>query len=218
MKTQKSAAKQAVRPLTVTTIKRAIKALPDAKVEPLLNWLRNHYDGDVWDRQMAADVERLGDVGFGVALGGKPTGDPDNPLDFGELHDMDEVMAWLAEKIKRAKKAEKISKRLVEWAEVDKFKKVQCQSVGAHDVFQLQFWISKNTECRSVDDIKKHLGYIARGAGFKIPDDECVVSMDADRVWAWFKLEPRPKPAPEQTPKWRGPSAVGKPYSTTPLP
>ena len=115
-----------------------------------------------------------------------------------------------------SKKTEEISQRLIEWAESDKFADVECECVGANDVFKLQFSVGKNAECRSVADIKKHLGYIARGAGFKIPDGECVVSMDDHRVYAWFKLEPRPKPEP--TPKWRGPSALGKPYRTDPLP
>ena len=43
-----------------TQIKAQIFQLPDRKIKPLLQWLTNYYDGDVWDRQMVADIERLG--------------------------------------------------------------------------------------------------------------------------------------------------------------
>ena len=42
-------------------IKAQILQLPDDEIKPLLQWLTNYYDGDVWDRQMAADIERLGE-------------------------------------------------------------------------------------------------------------------------------------------------------------
>ena len=41
-------------------IKKGILALPDKQIKPLVEWLRNYYDGPVWDRQMDADVKRLG--------------------------------------------------------------------------------------------------------------------------------------------------------------
>lgn len=41
-------------------IKKGILALPDKQIKPLVEWLRNYYDGPVWDRQMDADIERLG--------------------------------------------------------------------------------------------------------------------------------------------------------------
>ena len=43
-----------------TQIKAQIFQLPDREIKPLLQWLTNYYDGDVWDRQMVADIERLG--------------------------------------------------------------------------------------------------------------------------------------------------------------
>ena len=43
-------------------IKAQILQLPDEEIKPLLEWLTNYYDGDVWDRQMVADIERLGEV------------------------------------------------------------------------------------------------------------------------------------------------------------
>jgi hypothetical protein len=46
--------------MEIDEIKAAIKALPDEEIEPLLAWLREYYDGDVWDRLMEADIERLG--------------------------------------------------------------------------------------------------------------------------------------------------------------
>ena len=42
-------------------IKAQILQLPDDEIKPLLQWLTSYYDGDVWDRQMAADIERLGE-------------------------------------------------------------------------------------------------------------------------------------------------------------
>ena len=41
-------------------IKSQITALPDTETQPLLEWLRAYYDGPVWDRQIGADIERLG--------------------------------------------------------------------------------------------------------------------------------------------------------------
>ena len=215
MKPRKRTSKRAPQAANISEIKRAIKALPDSNLEPLLKWLRKHYDGPVWDRQMKSDAKRLGDVSLGVALGAKATGNPDGPLDFGELHDMDEVFATSAATRARAKRAEKISKRLVEWAAAAKFEDVVCQSVGTHEVFKLEFGIGKNVECSSVAGIKKHLGYIARGPGFKIVDSECVVTIDGNRVRTWFKIEPREEAPPP--PKWRGPSKPGQPYRTDPL-
>jgi len=42
-------------------IKALILQLPDEEIKPLLDWLTSYYDGEVWDRQMAADIERLGE-------------------------------------------------------------------------------------------------------------------------------------------------------------
>ena len=42
-------------------IKAQLLQLPDEEIKPLLEWLTNYYDGEVWDRQMAADIERLGE-------------------------------------------------------------------------------------------------------------------------------------------------------------
>ena len=215
MKSRKRTSKRAAASVSIVAIKRAIKALPDSNIEPLVKWLRKHFDGPVWGRQMKADAKRLGDVGFGVALGAKATGNPDSPLDFGELHDMDEVFTTLASTRAQAKKSEEISKRLVEWAEAAKFEGVECQCAGAPNVFKLEFGVGKNVECSSVAGIKKHLGYIARGAGFKIVDSECVVTIDGNRVRTWFKIEPREEAPPP--PKWRGPSKPGQPYRTDPL-
>lgn len=49
-------------------IKKAILALSDSEIEPLYLWLKDYYDGDVWDRQMEADIERLGPEQWGAAL------------------------------------------------------------------------------------------------------------------------------------------------------
>ena len=43
-----------------TQIKAQILQLPDAEIGPLAEWLNHYYDGDVWDRQMEADIDRLG--------------------------------------------------------------------------------------------------------------------------------------------------------------
>lgn len=42
------------------SIKAEILKLPDKEIQPLLEWLRAYYDGEVWDRQMVADIDRLG--------------------------------------------------------------------------------------------------------------------------------------------------------------
>ena len=44
-----------------TQIKTLIQRLPDEEIGPLVEWLNTYYDGEVWDRQMAADIERLGE-------------------------------------------------------------------------------------------------------------------------------------------------------------
>ncbi|MDB6175057.1 MAG: hypothetical protein JWL59_4368 [Chthoniobacteraceae bacterium] len=45
-------------------IKAQIRLLPDDDVGPLLEWLKDYYDGEVWDRQIDADVQRLGPEEF----------------------------------------------------------------------------------------------------------------------------------------------------------
>ncbi len=49
-------------------IERAIQALPDEEIKPLLDWLRDYYDGPVWERQIEADIERLGPDRFMAIL------------------------------------------------------------------------------------------------------------------------------------------------------
>jgi hypothetical protein len=46
--------------MEIEEIKQAILALPDAQIEPLVKWLREYYDGPVWDRQMQADFAEFG--------------------------------------------------------------------------------------------------------------------------------------------------------------
>ena len=45
----------------ITQVKDQIQQLPDAVIGELVEWLNSYYDGEVWDRQMAADIERMGD-------------------------------------------------------------------------------------------------------------------------------------------------------------
>src|SRR5437867_327955 len=54
--------------MNVEEIKTHIQTLPDDTIEGLLKWLKEYYDGEVWDRQMEADLERLGEDEFGRAL------------------------------------------------------------------------------------------------------------------------------------------------------
>ena len=56
--------------MTLKAIKKGILALPDKEIKPLVEWLRNYYDGPVWDRQMDADIERLGADEWERRLGG----------------------------------------------------------------------------------------------------------------------------------------------------
>ena len=46
--------------MQVDEIKEAIRSLDDGEIGPLLKWLQSYYDGEVWDRQIVADIERLG--------------------------------------------------------------------------------------------------------------------------------------------------------------
>lgn len=50
--------------MNIEEIKAEILKLPDSEIGPLSNWLREYYDGDVWDRQIVADIERLGEEEF----------------------------------------------------------------------------------------------------------------------------------------------------------
>ena len=43
-----------------TQIQAQILQLPDSEIGPLVEWLNSYYDGEVWDRQMEADIRRLG--------------------------------------------------------------------------------------------------------------------------------------------------------------
>ena len=54
--------------MTIEEIKEAILALPDSEIEPLYKWLGDYYDGEVWDRQMAADIQRMGADAWAAAL------------------------------------------------------------------------------------------------------------------------------------------------------
>ena len=67
--------------MTLKAIKKGILALPDKEIKPLVEWLRNYYDGPVWDRQMDADIERLGPDEWQGRLGGCPEkSSPASPL------------------------------------------------------------------------------------------------------------------------------------------
>lgn len=56
--------------MKLKAIKKGILALPDKQIKPLVEWLANYYDGPVWDRQMDADIERLGADEWERRLGG----------------------------------------------------------------------------------------------------------------------------------------------------
>ena len=46
--------------MTIEEIKTTILALPDSEVGPLFEWLQDHSNGKIWDREMEADIDRLG--------------------------------------------------------------------------------------------------------------------------------------------------------------
>lgn len=50
--------------MTLDLIKAQIAALPDVEIRPLLEWMRDYYDGPVWDRQIDSDAVRLGPSEF----------------------------------------------------------------------------------------------------------------------------------------------------------
>jgi hypothetical protein len=54
--------------MDVNEVKLAIRSLPDDEIGPLLEWLQSYYDGEVWDRQIVADIERLGVEQWEAAL------------------------------------------------------------------------------------------------------------------------------------------------------
>jgi hypothetical protein len=54
--------------MEIEEIKAAIKGLPDKEIKPLLTWLREYYDGDVWDREIVADIEEFGPERWEAAL------------------------------------------------------------------------------------------------------------------------------------------------------
>lgn len=56
--------------MKLKAIKKGILALPDKEIKPLVEWLRNYYDGPVWNREMEADVYRLGADEWERRLGG----------------------------------------------------------------------------------------------------------------------------------------------------
>ena len=45
--------------MTIDEIKAHIRSLPDDAIGGLVEWLKEYYDGEVWDRQMEADIQRL---------------------------------------------------------------------------------------------------------------------------------------------------------------
>ncbi len=85
----------------VDDIKKAIQELPDKEIEPLLNWLREYYDGPVWDRQMEADIEEVGADRLFAALMAEPVQQDDkhqavlrlmNAMQFRSDADREQVM------------------------------------------------------------------------------------------------------------------------------
>jgi hypothetical protein len=44
----------------VEDIKLAIRSLDDGEIGPLSEWLEDYVNHEVWDRQIVADIERLG--------------------------------------------------------------------------------------------------------------------------------------------------------------
>ena len=46
--------------MKVARLKHKIRALPDTEVKPLIDWLKEYYDGEVWDREMDQDIAELG--------------------------------------------------------------------------------------------------------------------------------------------------------------
>jgi hypothetical protein len=60
--------------MKIDEIKSAITRLPDSEIQPLLEWLRDYYDGPVWDRQIEADVLALGPSEFFRRLNGGEDG------------------------------------------------------------------------------------------------------------------------------------------------
>ena len=46
--------------MKLATIKKHIKTLPDAQINPLVEWLTQYRDCEVWPREMTADIQLLG--------------------------------------------------------------------------------------------------------------------------------------------------------------
>lgn len=54
--------------MTIERLKDTIRSLPDEEIGPLLEWLGHYYDDEVWDRQIARDIERVGPEQFAATL------------------------------------------------------------------------------------------------------------------------------------------------------
>lgn len=50
--------------MTIDDIKTQIRALPRREIGPLLQWLKNYSDPELWERQIAADVALLGEARY----------------------------------------------------------------------------------------------------------------------------------------------------------
>lgn len=50
--------------MTPDEIKNQIRALPRREIGPLLQWLRKHFDEELWDQQIAAEIALLGEAEY----------------------------------------------------------------------------------------------------------------------------------------------------------
>jgi hypothetical protein len=50
--------------MTIEEIKTQIRALPRKEIGPLLQWLRKHFDEELLERQIAADIALLGEAEY----------------------------------------------------------------------------------------------------------------------------------------------------------
>jgi hypothetical protein len=83
------------------------------------------------------------------------------------------------------------------WAESSGFQNVDVGNLGEPDFWEMRFTRGANDECTTTAQIKRWIGFIARGCQCQIRPGQFVVSLGDDRIAARFRLRPRPLRGPQ---------------------
>jgi hypothetical protein len=82
-------------------------------------------------------------------------------------------------------------------AESAGFQNIDVGNLGEPDFWQMRFDRGTNDECTTAAQIKRWIGFIARGCQCQIAPGQFVVILEGDRIAARFRLRPRPQPEPQ---------------------